>query len=329
MQIWLVHAWPSAAAIRSRYVHRAVRAPERLHADTILAVAQAHRIEVILPVSAAGVRLMSSLRDLLPPDVCLPPLERPEALDRVEDKWLLHQVLEGLGLPCARAELLTSSPALRDFDPLESVLLKPRRGESGIGIIPVAKAEAIAARPDLENLVQTGYIVQSFIHGPNVDRSVLGHDGTIVAATTQQALSAGKGFGPSGRLRFAGHLEVERSVDGLFGALAWNGIAHVDTVVDQASGKPFILDVNPRYWATLLGSLAAGINFPSLQLRQALGMDLGQPRMRNVDYTGLRDWIVRFLRNGAPPHSTSLYYHLADPWPKVHALLVRRPRTSH
>lgn len=328
LRTWLVHARPSAVAIRSRYVHRVLRAPERLHAETILEAARTHRIDVILPVAAAGIRLMSSLRDVLPLGVRLPPLERPEVLDRVEDKWLLHQALVGLDYPRPRTDLLTASPVLRDFDPDEPVLLKPRRGESGIGIIHVAKAGAIAARADLQALVQAGYIVQAFVTGPNVDRSVLGHAGTIVAATTQQALAAGKGFGPSGRLRFAEHAGVTRYVDGLFGALAWNGVAHVDTVIDPGTGDPHIVDVNPRYWATLLGSLAAGVNFPGLQLRQAMGMDLGQPRMQALDYTGLQDWILRLLRQGAPLRSTSFFYHLADPWPKVHAILPRWRRAG-
>lgn len=305
-------------------MHRHVNAPARFHADTILGAAEANRIDVILPVSAAGVRLISSLSGVLPADVRLPPMESPESLDRVEDKWLLHEVLERLGYPSPRAELLTTTPTLSGFDPAEPVLLKPRRGESGIGIIPVAKPGTIAARPDLKELVRAGYFVQAYITGPNVDRSVLGHGGTIVAATTQQALAKGKGFGPSGHLRFAEHETVARYVDGLFDALCWNGVAHVDTVIDPNSGNPHIVDVNPRYWATLLGSLAAGINFPGLQIRQAMGMDLGHRPMRSVNYTGLSDWALGFLQSGGVPRRTSFRYHLADPWPRIHALLARR-----
>ncbi len=45
--------------------------------------------------------------------------------------------------------------------------------------------------------------------------------------------------------------------------LHWNRIAHIDLRYD-IDGNLYIIEVNPRFWESLLASLSAGINFSSI-----------------------------------------------------------------
>src|SRR2546428_697479 len=47
-------------------------------------------------------------------------------------------------------------------------------------------------------------------------------------------------------------------------ALKWSGIVNIDFIYDENDKQAKILEVNPRYWQSLLGSLFAGVNFPYL-----------------------------------------------------------------
>jgi len=46
----------------------------------------------------------------------------------------------------------------------------------------------------------------------------------------------------------------------------------------------FLIEVNPRYWQTLLGSAAMGVNFPDLHCRLAFGERPTAPMYRTGSY---------------------------------------------
>jgi len=324
LRIHVMHRVAQASPPRSRFVHHAFHVPKALDPATIVQAVRTHGVQLVLPVSTAGVERIAGMAEELRGITRVPELPGLEALHRLTDKWNLHGALLAAGLPSPPTVLLTPDGALQGIEPDAPVLLKPRRGESGLGIIAVQQARAVAGRTDLPRLAEQGYIMQVRLAGGNVDRSVLASVGRVLAATTQQPLAEGKGFQPSTSLRFAHDERVTRVVDQLMAVAGWSGVAHVDTLLDVGSGLPHIVDVNPRYWATVLGSHAAGINFPDLQVRLALGRSPAMPDMTGTDFVGLAEWPMHFLRNGTPLRNSTLYYNLADLRPKLHWMLHRR-----
>jgi predicted ATP-grasp superfamily ATP-dependent carboligase len=102
-------------------------------------------------------------------------------------------------------------------------------------------------------------------------------------------------------------------------ALNWNGVAHIDMRRDP-DGRLFIIEMNPRYWGSLEGSLHAGVNFPNLAARISLGESFPQPDYSNVRYSSALSTIKRRLKN-KPALSlwreTNLRYYLRDPLPAL------------
>jgi D-aspartate ligase len=66
--------------------------------------------------------------------------------------------------------------------------------------------------------------------------------------------------------------------------LHWSGVAHVDLRAHEESGEISIIEINPRFWGSVLGSLHAGVNFPYLACLNALGQEFDYPQFRDCRY---------------------------------------------
>jgi hypothetical protein len=58
----------------------------------------------------------------------------------------------------------------------------------------------------------------------------------------------------------------------LLDRFGWRGVAMVEYKLDRASGTPYLMEVNGRFWGSLQLSIDAGVDFPNLLARVALDM---------------------------------------------------------
>ncbi|MDP8952518.1 MAG: ATP-grasp domain-containing protein, partial [Actinomycetota bacterium] len=252
-----------------RTVERVRRAVEETGAD------------VVLPDLTPHARFVSEHRDALSRFVAVAPSPAPDVLDVVSDKWLLAEFLSrhGIGQPptVLAADDAAFERALRGL--AFPVLLKPRRDLTlGRGIRRFESAEQLRAflRENPEH--SGGYVVQSFVRGHDVDCNVLCREGEILAHTVQRARTPSRRpYAPPAVVEFVEDGQALDLVAGLVAALGYSGVAHIDMRRDEESGRVGILEVNPRYWASLLGSLSAGVNFPHLHCLAAIGAPLPRP----------------------------------------------------
>jgi hypothetical protein len=91
-----------------------------------------------------------------------------------------------------------------------------------------------------------------------------------------------------------------------------------------------VIEINPRFWGSLLGSLSAGINFPHLACLAALGQDLPQTRMRHVRFVaGTAAVRLAWQRLWNPTKirlhfdKTGISFVLRDPLPETFAAFQR------
>lgn len=313
-----------ALARFSRYVDRTIALDPKTPLEGIEAVLRNSRYDLLLPVSGPGIDFVAVHLARLAPLTTVAATPTHEQLATVNDKWAFFQTLQRAGIPTPFTVLVDSIRCVDVFDPQESVILKPRGGSGGLGIVKLSSAREFAGRA--KEFLGDGhpYIMQRFLEGRDIDRSVLCMKGQVLASAVQQSVERHHGFAPSSALHFHSDAPVEALVDRMMAALDWNGIAHIDLRYEQGQATPVVIEVNPRYWATLLGSLVAGVNFPWAHVQSAMGRPMGASTLRECHYVGFKEWPSYYFKQRTPLSETSLIFNLADPLAK----LMKRWRPS-
>jgi predicted ATP-grasp superfamily ATP-dependent carboligase len=313
--------------------------------ETIRRIVRAERIDLILPVYEDAVRFVSVHRADLE-QFCRCALTPPaDLMDRLADKWQTACLLGTSDIPLPETVLLTERN-IRETSllPPFPVLLKPLVGQGGREVTLVASREEFARLLQLGVLTPGRQIVQRFVRGHDIDCSVLCRDGDILAHTIQSAvLRHPVRFAPAVGVNFIHDEQVLRIARDVMGRLRWNGIAHLDMRKDEDSGAVLLLEINPRFWMSVIGSVHAGVNFPYLACRAAMGERFDPPAWREGPFVWRFQSAVRLLltgrslvgTGGMTPGRTVLRYSLADPGPDLFPLAAlpmrgwqRRPVTK-
>jgi predicted ATP-grasp superfamily ATP-dependent carboligase len=291
--------------------------------DVVRRALQRTGAKVLMPVDEFSIELAREAASLFGPGLCLPPLPPSDALQIMMDKSVFSERLARANLPQPKtwslANLARVPEEAREEDfPL---LAKPTQSQGGLGIVELTD------RADLERFLAwreaTGstYIIQKKANGPTMCINVLFNHGRMVTACCQETIDREHdSYSYPKSVRLYQDPAMHDLARLLLGPLNWHGVANIDLVRDQDHPLPLILEVNPRYWSTTLGSMLAGINFPALCYFTALGMPPPKPVFRSIIYnhgfTGLKNAFRRKL-NGQPAsfnlHHSSLFHTLQDP----------------
>lgn len=236
-------------------------------------------------------------RDRLSADM-LVPVADADLLDRVVNKWRVAEMAREAGVsvpetfkPESRDELVARAAEF----PYPAVV-KTQLGNSGKGVFVVRDAKECAARfdavvRDFRLETESWPIVQAFAEGKGYGVCLLYNRGELRASFAERYVRCKDGdFGTSVFRESveAPHLvaEARRLMDGL----GWHGVAHLDFIYDEASGRSAIIEVNPRFWGALDLAVRAGVDFPWLLYRMAVDGDVEPVTDYRVGVTSR--WIV-------------------------------------
>lgn len=280
-------------------------------------------VDVIFPVDEVATEFVATHRAALS-RLAAPHPTPPASLLRLGlDKWALAEYLLEGGIPhpnTVLASRLAESP--REFRSDHPVLLKPRVGGGGRGIRWFATPTAALDFLSKNGKDFTQYIVQECIPGHDIDCSVLCVEGEILAHTVQKAAARNDSFRPAGVIELVHDDVVLRLIRKLVQATHWGGVAHVDCRYDERDGSIKAIEINPRYWGSIYGSLRAGVNFPWLACQAALGVAFPQPAYADICFASGAATIKerRSIRVGRS-HSRATYsawrYFGSDPLPEL------------
>ncbi len=287
--------------------------------DVVRTLIDRVRADVVLPVCQTGMRLLQARGDELRGRVALAPFEGTLAID---DKWRLVEILRDAAIPHPPTLLYTADAAFQRQLGAFPVLIKPRLMTGGYGIRTFADPDSLLRFLEAHPEMAHRFVVQEFVPGRDMGSSVLCRDGVVLAQTVQQSIGAARGFSTPTQLEMLDHPEASKLVRRLVAALGWSGIANVDLRVDERDGSLSVLEINPRYWSSLLASHAAGVDFPQLACLAALGIDFAPPRPRAQRFLQARSSLRACCRwplgsGFVAPHETIWPYLLADPLPHL------------
>ena len=297
---------------------------ERL--DLILYTVKKYNIDVVLPVDCKMIELLSEHSNMLSSITHLAVFPDTNSIKIASDKWLLAQWMYGNDVRCPETILYTANDDFRKKIAGLSfpVLIKPKGGSGGVGIKFFSEKESLLLFLQSNNCADK-YIVQSFMEGYDIDCSVLCKNGQILAHTIQKGImySKEKVSWPGGIDFF--HDEATYSVvEDMIHKMNWTGIVHIDLRYDDVLKKINIIEMNPRYWASVCASLFAGVNFPYAACLLALNKEVAKSSIKDKRVVRTGAAINIFTKRLVTKNKENLYFDnsflefiVSDPLPFI------------
>lgn len=246
--------------------------------DAVRLHAASHRIDVVLPVQETMIVLVGRAVAELTEIAAIAPHPDPALCARVDHKGSFHMLAEAAGLPMPRAwpasALTSQSSHLRAHD--GPLLVKPCMGWGGGGILRFESGQELFdadARGEVPSAGESDWIIEEFLEGIDASASLLAVDGVVVAVSNKRtAIRQTKSFKSAGLMNeYFDDPTIAKIATTFASTLGWSGPAHLDFRLTP-DGSAHLLEVNPRFWQTTLGTLKVGVNYPAMACRLALGL---------------------------------------------------------
>ena len=238
-------------------------------------------IAVLLPVTEPSLLAVLAARDRFR-DVIVPFVDL-DRLRRISDKEAVLRAAPAAGIAVPEQHVVATPAHAATLDPSSlhyPLVAKPSRsvGESGGRAVKLGVRHAAHAgqlRDILDELPPQAYplLLQQRVIGPGVGVFLLLWEGRTAAAFSHRRIREKPPSGGVSVYRESIPLDpalLERS-RALLDAFGWQGVAMVEYKIDAATGTPYLMEVNGRFWGSLQLAVDAGVDFPRLLVDLALG----------------------------------------------------------
>jgi len=300
-----------APALWSRYAARRYRYPSvRFETEKFLArlvgIIEREHIRIVLPMEEETLLTILRHRDGFGGGVVIPFAE-PENIERIRDKAQLFRLAESLGIPMPKTWYPESNEEIAPIGREANfpLIVKPRISTGAVGLRHVNDAAALASawaeiharfpRPIIQEWIPEG----GGAYGASV---LVGPQGERLASFVHRRLREYPVSGGASTLRVSVRdPQLVAITFRILEAVGWFGVAMAEFRYDPRDGLPKLIELNPRFWGSLNLAIQAGVDFPYLLYRLALG----QPVEPIHDY---REGVVgRWLLQG------DLLHYLTNP----------------
>ena len=237
-------------------------------------------IAVVLPMTDASVEAALEHRHLLPRTVALP-LPDLATYRRASDKLQVLELARSAGFAVPETVVLACKDEYGAWpEELFPAVVKPHRSvvtDSGRRrVLSVSFVrDAVACREALAALPPSAFpvLLQRRVTGSGEGLFALRWQGRTVARFAHRRLREKPPAGGVSVYResIAPDPALVSAGERLFDALDWKGVAMIECKRDPATGRHVIMEINGRFWGSLQLAIDAGIDFPVLLLRCALG----------------------------------------------------------
>ncbi|MEN8258767.1 MAG: ATP-grasp domain-containing protein [Thermodesulfobacteriota bacterium] len=224
--------------------------------------------EVLIPVLEETF-LVAQYREELAHHVKLVVPEYDQILDaHNKDSW--GSLADELDIPHPRAFAVTTLQANTALchELRFPVLLKPKQGGGGWAIQEVTSVQELQGLLATESNGEHSwdrFFVQEKIDGETHCVATLFCKGELRGMVAYRQLREYPvPFGQAVMRQSIRSEQAEGNIQKLLGAMKWHGVCQADFVVDSASGIPFLIDINPRFWGSVAQAIASGVDFPWL-----------------------------------------------------------------
>jgi predicted ATP-grasp superfamily ATP-dependent carboligase len=240
----------------------------RAYLQAIARVLKAGRYDALVPVHEPGLlfaRYREFFANLAP--VALPTFE---AYDQLLSKVNFYAILKELGLAFPATQVVRSIAELREATRgrSDAYFIKTEYGNAMAGIFQVERPEqaeaAIHALEERDACAHGALLIQAPLQGELEALQIVARQGEIVAAHGFRRFLEGSRGGSCVKISLW-RPDLLPQVERIARHLQWHGSLHLEYFFDEASGRAFFLDANPRLVEPGNG-VACGVNLASAQV---------------------------------------------------------------
>lgn len=246
--------------------------------NKIIQLTKERGYEVIMPVGEFAAPLLVRYRDSFPSWVKIP-LPDWDTYLKARDKSKTMKAAMANGIPCPR----TYFPEEEEMSWIEEnvgypALVKPCIGYAAIGISVVNSRNELA---EIYRRTKEEYgdcIIQEYI--PQTGQQykaelVVDKDGEVKAGIVYAKIRYYPPTGGSSTLDCTvDRQDILQIAEKIVKAIGWYGVADLDFIEDPRDNTPKLMEINPRFTRTIKIASIAGLDFPHIVYKVALGEDL-------------------------------------------------------
>jgi predicted ATP-grasp superfamily ATP-dependent carboligase len=244
--------------------------------EAVRSLVRERDIEFILPLTEAAMLALLPVRDTLGATI---PAPESESFRRISDKGILFEAARELGIAVPEQRRVSRDDAAdwaKVGDLGYPLVLKPARSVAGGMKLSVRHA---ADGAELEvvrrSLTPEAYplLVQRRIIGPGVGVFLLVWEKQTRAVFSHRRIREKPPAGGVSVYResIAADPSLVAASRALLDRFDWQGVAMIEYKLDQATGTPYLMEINGRFWGSLQLAVDAGVDFPALLVALAAG----------------------------------------------------------
>ena len=226
-------------------------------------LAQTNPQAVLVPFDCDAIRFVNRVKDRL--RLKSMPIPELATLNRMDDKWAFYQFCLTHGLPVPLTLFVGPKSSL-DFNAIQTELgspfiVKPTNESGSNGVQLVHSREELLQK--IVNNAAYDYaplIAQQYIDGIDMDINLCSVAGQLRAVSIHRPERT--------FIEFMAHAELEDIADKICRFSHYSGVMNADVRLDK-TGAFFLIESNPRFWATLDSTVDCGLNFAAESLKQS------------------------------------------------------------
>jgi predicted ATP-grasp superfamily ATP-dependent carboligase len=234
--------------------------------------------DFLVPMTDVTVALVLANKEQLPQVVL--PFPPPQVWAEATDKGRLMDIARELGVPVPRQVVVREGDSQVEACEWAAevgypVVLKPHR--SAVVSARVVDSFGVKMAHDVGELSRLlaefsprafPILVQERIRGPGLGGFFLASEGCTTAAFAHLRLREKPPSGGVSVLRESVQLreDIQKHSEALLKWFEWSGVAMIEFKEDSATGIPYLMEINGRFWGSLQLSIDSGVDFPRLLL---------------------------------------------------------------
>lgn len=204
------------------------------------------------------------------------------------------------------------------------IIMKPARSSFGRGIIKFTDVQSIEKYLNSNNIDLSQHFFQPYILGSDLTVNIISSKGEILYYTIQETpIKTNSIFVSGDDFEFKEDEEALQLVAKAIKELKWHGVACFDLRRNTKTGEIFILEINGRFWASLLSAFKkGGVNFPAILTKLSLEETIITPPKQYERQISVRSFF-HYLFSGKPKKWKMTKYstYFADPLARLYQLI--------